>query len=53
MIENIWLAYALWFGLALVSALISIRLALSVALIEIMVGAFALHIVRKYRERYE
>ncbi len=41
MIENIWLASALWVGLALVSALISIRLALSVALIEIMVGAIA------------
>ncbi|HWP27038.1 MAG TPA: cation:proton antiporter [Xanthobacteraceae bacterium] len=41
MIENIWLASALWVGLALVSALISIRLALSVALIEIMVGAVA------------
>ncbi|MBI4273310.1 MAG: cation:proton antiporter [Rhizobiales bacterium] len=37
--ENIWLASALWIGLALASALISIRLALSVALIEIMVGA--------------
>ncbi len=39
MIENIWLASALWIALALISALISIRLALSVALIEIMVGA--------------
>ena len=38
--ENVWLASALWIGLALASALISIRLALSVALIEIMVGAF-------------
>jgi Kef-type K+ transport system membrane component KefB len=37
--ENLWLASAVWMGLALVSALISIRLALSVALIEIMVGA--------------
>jgi hypothetical protein len=35
MIENIWLASALWLGLALVSALISIRLALSVALIPV------------------
>jgi Kef-type K+ transport system membrane component KefB len=40
MMENIWLASAVWIGLALASALISIRLALSVALIEIMVGAF-------------
>jgi len=37
--DNMWLASALWIGLALASALISIRLALSVALIEIMVGA--------------
>jgi Kef-type K+ transport system membrane component KefB len=39
MMDNIWLASAVWIGLALASALISIRLALSVALIEIMVGA--------------
>jgi Kef-type K+ transport system membrane component KefB len=39
MMDNAWLASALWIGLALASALISIRLALSVALIEIMVGA--------------
>jgi Kef-type K+ transport system membrane component KefB len=39
MMDNIWLASALWIGLALISALVSIRLALSVALIEIMVGA--------------
>ena len=37
MMENIWLASAVWIGLALASALISIRVALSVALIEIMV----------------
>src|SRR5437667_12485787 len=40
MMDNVWLASALWIALALVSALISIRLALSVALIEIMIGAF-------------
>jgi Kef-type K+ transport system membrane component KefB len=39
MMDILWLASAVWIGLALVSALISIRLALSVALIEIMVGA--------------
>src|SRR5439155_22690837 len=39
MMDNVWLASALWIGLALASALISIRLALSVALIEIVVGA--------------
>src|ERR1700694_3040292 len=37
--ENLWLASAVWIALALASSLISIRLALSVALIEIMVGA--------------
>ena len=40
MVENIWLTSALWIGLALAASLISIRLALSVALVEIMVGAF-------------
>jgi Kef-type K+ transport system membrane component KefB len=45
MIENIWLASALWVGLALISALISIRLALSVALIEIMVGAIVGNVI--------
>ena len=38
--DNIWLTSALWIGLALAASLISIRLALSVALVEIMVGAF-------------
>ena len=39
--DNVWFASALWIGLALVSSLISIRLAISVALIEIVVGSFA------------
>src|SRR5437870_5581717 len=39
MMDNVWLASAVWIALALASALISIRLALSVALIEIVVGA--------------
>jgi Kef-type K+ transport system membrane component KefB len=38
--ENVWLISALWIGLALVSALISIRVGISVALIEIIVGSF-------------
>ena len=38
---NVWLASALWLGLALLASLISIRVAISVALIEIMVGAVA------------
>jgi len=37
--EDIWLTSALWMGLALASALISIRIGVSVALVEIMVGA--------------
>jgi Kef-type K+ transport system membrane component KefB len=40
-VENVWLSSALWMGLALVSSLISIRVAISVALIEIVVGALA------------
>lgn len=39
--ENTWLTSALWIGLALFSSLISIRVAISVALIEIVVGSFA------------
>lgn len=38
--ENTWLISALWIGLALVSSLISIRVAISVALVEIIVGSF-------------
>ena len=41
MVENIWLTSALWVGLALLASLISIRIAISVALVEIVVGAFA------------
>ena len=37
--DNLWLASALWIGLALVASLLSIRMALSVALTEILVGA--------------
>jgi len=39
--ENVWLASALWLGLALAASVISIRVAMSVALIEIMVGSVA------------
>jgi Kef-type K+ transport system membrane component KefB len=38
---NIWLESALWVSLALLASLVSIRLAISVALIEIVVGAIA------------
>src|SRR5208282_2641968 len=41
MIENIWFIAAIWMGLALVASLISIRVGLSVALIEIAVGVAA------------
>src|SRR6266487_2218078 len=37
-LENIWFIAAIWMGLALVASLISIRLGISVALIEIFVG---------------
>ncbi len=39
--ENVWLASALWIGLALLASIISIRTAISVALVEILVGAVA------------
>jgi Kef-type K+ transport system membrane component KefB len=41
MTENIWFIAALWMGLALLASLISIRLGISVALIEILVGVAA------------
>jgi Kef-type K+ transport system membrane component KefB len=43
--ENVWLASALWIGLALAASLISIQAAISVALIEIMVGAVAGNVI--------
>lgn len=39
--ENVWLITALWIGLALAAAVLSVRLAVSVALTEIVVGAIA------------
>ncbi len=42
---NVWLASALWLGLALIASIISIRLAISVALIEIVVGAIAGNVI--------
>lgn len=44
--ENVWLTSALWVGMALLASLISIRLAISVALIEIIVGAFFGNVMR-------
>ena len=42
---NVWLASAVWIGLALLASIISIRVAVSVALIEIMVGAVAGNVI--------
>jgi Kef-type K+ transport system membrane component KefB len=42
---GVWLHSALWLGLALLASLISIRVAISVALIEIVVGAVAGNVV--------
>ncbi|MBI3419390.1 MAG: cation:proton antiporter [Proteobacteria bacterium] len=45
MSENIWFASALWIGLALAASLLSIRIAMSVALTEIIVGAIAGNVI--------
>jgi len=37
--ENIWLASALWIGLALIAAVMQNWVAVSVALLEIVIGA--------------
>lgn len=39
--QNVWLVAALWMGLALAASVISIRVGISVALIEILVGVVA------------
>jgi len=41
MIENIWFVAAIWMGLALLASLISIRIGVSVALVEILIGVIA------------
>ncbi|MGH2555703.1 MAG: cation:proton antiporter [Actinomycetota bacterium] len=41
---NIYLVAAVWMGMALIAALISIRLGISVALVEILVGALAANV---------
>jgi hypothetical protein len=43
--QNVWLASSVWIGLALAASIISIRVAISVALIEIIVGAIAGNII--------
>ena len=42
---NVWLLTALWIGLALAAAVLSVRLAVSVALTEIIVGAIAGNVI--------
>jgi Kef-type K+ transport system membrane component KefB len=41
MLENIWFVAAIWMGLAFLASLISIRLGISVALVEILIGVLA------------
>lgn len=41
MFQNVWFVAAIWMGLAFAASLISIRLGISVALVEIFVGIFA------------
>lgn len=41
MLENIWFAAAVWMGLAFLASIISVRVGISVALIEIFIGIFA------------
>jgi Kef-type K+ transport system membrane component KefB len=43
--DNLWLASALWIGLALIASVLSVWVAISVALTEIIVGAVAGNIV--------
>lgn len=43
--ENVWLIFAVWLVLALLASVISIRVAMSVALVEIMVGAMAGNVI--------
>ena len=48
MLENVWGTAAVWIGLALAASLISIRLGIAVALVEVCLGAmtgnfFGLH----------
>lgn len=41
MLDNIWFVAAIWMGLALAASLISIRVGISVALVEITIGVLA------------
>ncbi|MBN1632557.1 MAG: cation:proton antiporter [Ignavibacteria bacterium] len=41
MLDNVWIIAAIWMGLAFIASLISIRVGISVALIEILIGVIA------------
>jgi Kef-type K+ transport system membrane component KefB len=43
--QNVWLSSAVWIGLALLASILSIRVAISVALVEIIVGAVAGNVI--------
>lgn len=43
--DNVWLASALWIGLALLASILSVWAAISVALVEIVVGAVAGNVI--------
>jgi Kef-type K+ transport system membrane component KefB len=45
-VENIWLASAVWIGLALVASMMQNWVAVSIALLEIIIGAVAGNIIR-------
>ena len=49
---NVLLASAVWIGLALLASIISIRVAVSVALVEIMVGAVAGNVIAGGESRF-
>lgn len=46
MLENVWFVAAIWMGLAFIASIVSIRLGISVALIEILVGVLAGNFLR-------
>lgn len=45
-VDNVWFESSLWVGLALLASLVSIRVGISVALVEIVVGVIAGNLVR-------
>jgi len=49
MLENVWFIAAIWMGLALIASLISIRVGISVALVEILIGVIAGNFLGVYK----